>query len=138
MSLIRINRDPSASDLRWFGLIALSVFGVIGAMLRWSGGFPQAAIAVWAVGACLAAIYYALRPLQIPLYRGWMWAVAPLGLVLSQVLLGTIYFGVLTPVALLLRAFGRDALALRLDPGAESYLTRIRTPADTERYFRQS
>jgi len=41
--------------------------------------------------------------------------------IMTPVVLGAIFFLVLTPVALVMRLFGRDALALKLDPVSLTY-----------------
>ena len=41
--------------------------------------------------------------------------------IVSPIVLGVIFLGLLTPVALLMRLFGRDALTLGFDPALPSY-----------------
>ena len=50
-----------------------------------------------------------------------MFAVFPIGWVVSHLLLGVVYFLVLTPIGLTLRALGRDPLERRFDQSASSY-----------------
>jgi hypothetical protein len=60
-----------------------------------------------------------------------------IGSAVAQIALAIIYFAVLTPLGLVLRLFGRDALSLHLDRQRESYWIprdKPRKPAD---YFRQ-
>ena len=52
----------------------------------------------------------------------------PISAVIGSFLIGVLYFCVLTPAALVIRLTGRDALRLRLDPGAPSYWIRKRGP----------
>jgi hypothetical protein len=76
------------------------------------------------------------RPRVIrPLYVGLSRATLPIGWVVSHVLLAVIYFGIITPVGLLVRAF-RDPLERALEPGARSYWV-PREQAQPNRYFRQ-
>lgn len=55
------------------------------------------------------------------LYRGWVAAGAVLGRVYAWIILGIIFFGNLTPVAMFFRAIGRDPTARRRVPGSMSY-----------------
>jgi hypothetical protein len=59
-------------------------------------------------------------------------------LVVGEVLLLVIYFLVFTPVAMLFRIIGRDALARKIDRGAATYWRAKESRADVESYFRQS
>ncbi len=62
----------------------------------------------------------------------------PIGWLVSQVVMVGMYYGVLTPLGLALRATGRDPLALkRSDPPRDSYWESKPTPEDPRRYFRQ-
>ena len=61
----------------------------------------------------------------------------PIGWVVSHLLLRLIYYVVLTPIALLFRAFGRDPLQLRRR-NADSYWHEFQQGRDIESYFRQS
>jgi hypothetical protein len=59
-------------------------------------------------------------------------------MVVGELLLVVIYFGVFTPVALFFKLIRRDALARDFDPAASSYWTCKAQPADVQQYFRQS
>ena len=56
----------------------------------------------------------------------WLFAILmlvayPIGFVLSHVLIALIYYVVITPIALVFRAMGRDVLGKKLDPSAKTY-----------------
>ena len=71
------------------------------------------------------------------LYATWMLMVLPLGWTVSHVLLGLVYFGVITPIGLGLRLLGRDLLGRRADPEASTYWQQRPPSADSRRYMRQ-
>ena len=129
---------PNAAERRWFGIIVLAFFALVGALASWrAGATTNAAYVLWGIGAAVALLYYAIRPLQVPLYKSWMHLVSPIGWVISHVLLALIYFGVLTPIAACMRAVGRDKLERRF-ADCETYWTDRPAEVDPGRYLRQS
>jgi hypothetical protein len=65
------------------------------------------------------------------------YAAFPIGFVVSHVILAIVYYLILTPIGLLVRAIGRDPMERRFDRDAESYWV-VRQPIDDPgRYFRQ-
>ena len=62
----------------------------------------------------------ALRQLN----RGWFALGMLLHKITNPLLLGLIFFGAITPLALFFRITGRDALRLKLDPQLKSYWIR--------------
>jgi hypothetical protein len=56
-----------------------------------------------------------------PLNVLWMKLALVLQKVVSPIVLGLLFFGVVTPMGLVLRAMGKDLLRLRLDKGLASY-----------------
>ena len=71
-----------------------------------------------------------------PFNRAWMKFGELLHHVVSPVVLGLIYFGVFTPVALVMRAFGRDAMCRRFEPAQPSYWVRRDPPGPADNSFR--
>jgi hypothetical protein len=138
MTVTDIERNPSPRELRWFGVILLACFGVVGALARWRGGWPTAALVVWFLGATLATLHFALPPLRRPLYVGWMRLVYPVGWTVSHVLLGGIFLLLLTPIGVVRRLLGRDPVRRPADPGASSYWAPRPIDGPVARYFRQS
>jgi hypothetical protein len=137
MALLTINRHPSATELRWFGLLNGLFFVVFGGMVSFWSGWAKAPFLVFAgVGVAFCVVYYGVRPLRRPMYLGWMHAVHPIGWVVTHVTLCLVYFAVLTPIGLFMRVIGRDPLALPFDRKAETYWT-PRERATSKRYFRQ-
>ncbi len=131
-------RRPSQAELRWFGAVPLVFFGLVGALLHWRFDLPGAARVVWASGLAMSALVFLVPPLRLPIYLAWMRATAPLGWLVSHVVLAGIFYLVLTPIALCMRAFRRDPLKLRRDRAAESHWCEHDPAAEPERYFRQS
>ncbi|MCA9055437.1 MAG: hypothetical protein KDA75_16465, partial [Planctomycetaceae bacterium] len=73
---------------------------------------------------------------QKPLYRGWIVLMFPLAWLMSVLVLGILYFGLMTPIACISRFAGRDPLQLR-SPANSYWIRRPPGPTAKARYFRQ-
>lgn len=112
------NISSTRKDLRGFGLVIGAALAAIGALLWWKE-WPHwwTLVAAGGLSALLALAFpMALKPLQIP----WMLLALALGFVVSRILLGVLYFLVLTPMGLIGRLLGKRFLDERIDRGAES------------------
>ena len=121
--MLKIDFDPPQDQLCQFGTIALGGFTLIGAIATLQFGAPPV---VGHVALALAAALGLLGAMEVtapikPLYIGMMIIAWPIGMVISLVLLGVIYYGMFTPVALFFRVTGRDPMSRKLDPDAKSY-----------------
>jgi hypothetical protein len=107
--------------LRQFGLVTGAlVAGLFGLLLPWLLG-RGSPLWPWAVCGVLV-VWSAVAPAALrPVYRGWM----RFGLLMSKVmvpfLMGLTFFLVVTPVALIRRAFARDEIHKHPDPAASTY-----------------
>ncbi|KKL83915.1 hypothetical protein LCGC14_1969970 [marine sediment metagenome] len=147
MALVQINWNPPRRQLRWFGLAGVAVFGVVGAVIFFTHRIfwfelsaPAARAtgwALWAVAAGCGVLAPTVPAALRPLYVGLSIVALPIGLVVSHVLLGVVFYAAITPLALLFRLIGRDALHRRLDPDAKTYWTPREEARDIKRYFRQ-
>ena len=79
----------------------------------------------------------ATLPVARAVYRALTLLTFPIGWVISHVLLALVYYLLLTPIGLLLRATGRDPLQRRLDPEAETYWIEREGDRPANTYFRQ-
>jgi len=117
-NLDRPQETIGGSD-RAFGLVFAAVFAVIAAApLLWGGEPRLSALAVAGVFLLFALVFpTVLRPLN----RLWTKLGLLLHRVVSPLVMGVIFFGILTPVAAIRRRMGRDDLRLRKAPGEASY-----------------
>jgi len=78
---------------------------------------------LWAIViAGLFALAAALRPATLkPLNRWWTKFGMLLHHIVSPVVLGAIFYGVMLPIGLFMRLRGKDPLKLRPSPAAQSY-----------------
>ena len=120
---------------RGFGVVFAILFVVIGLFPLLDGGPPRA----WALG--IAAVFLAValvRPsLLAPLNRVWFKFGLLLQRVVNPLVMALIYFAVVTPTGLIMRAFGNDPLRLKHDPDARSYWIH-REPPGPERESMQN
>jgi hypothetical protein len=135
MPLIEI-REPTPAALRWFGLPFAAVMAIVAALVGRSLGAPIAS-GIGALAAAVLVIYYAAPKLRRGIYLGWIYASYPIGFVLSHLAMAVVYYLVLTPIALLVRATGRSAVERKIDARAESYWQRRRERSNLDSYFRQ-
>src|SRR4051812_7839395 len=138
--MLNINRDPSPRDLRIFAGLLPVFFGIAGA-LRWYAGSPRTAQVLWVAAIALAVIVLVFPQARRKLYVGWMVVLFPVAWVISHLILALIFFLVATPIALIMRAAGRDPMKRSFDRAAPSYWTprpsRGERKSDAARYFRQ-
>ena len=146
MPLLELNRDPDRTTLRRFGFVACAVFAGLGVcafhdLLWFAAGLGRARIAV---GTALLATGVVSGVLSIvrpranrALYRALSTLAYPIGFMLSYCVLFALFFGIVTPIGLLLRLFGRDALTRRLQPEMASYWVEAHALRARSRYFRQ-
>lgn len=136
MALLAINKNPSKKELLVFGLGLPILAGLLG-WHRWSAGSQTAAQVIWAVGGLLALVFAVAPPARRGIYVGWMYAVFPIAFVVSHVILGAVYFFVLTPLSFLLRMFGTDPMKRKFDKSAKSYWIEREGATVKANYFRQ-
>ena len=143
--LVKMDWNPGERQLRQFGLCALAAMPLMGWIVlgrtapnTWE--LPQTLLfAAFAMLGLLGGLLGALRPRSLKLaFIGATVLTMPIGMVLGEVMLVIMYFGVFTPVAALFRLIGRDALHRRFDPAAPSYWAPKARAADAQQYFRQS
>ena len=136
--MIQVNRNPTRAQLRWFAALVFPLFWGWIAFLIWNrAGWPRVAIAVAGVAAAISIAGLVSPAFMRRVWIAMMVALSPIGWVMSHLILGVIYYLVLTPVGLALRAAGRDPLHRRFDRRAQSYWIDRRGKSDVERYFRQ-
>ncbi|RZJ24568.1 MAG: hypothetical protein EOO54_09035 [Haliea sp.] len=109
---------------RSFGFLMSAAFALLaGYLLLRSAAVLAAGLAA---GAALAFGLLALaRPRMLaPLNRAWFALGQLLGRIVNPLVLGVIFFVVLSPVGLLTRAFGRDELRIRRRHAASYWIER--------------
>lgn len=108
-----------SSSNRAFGIVFTVVFAAIGAFPLIGGNTPR----WWAVGLAvlflLAAIAYP-RCLS-PLNRLWTRFGLLLHRIVNPIVMGLLFFLVVTPTALVMRILGKRPLHLKTDPDAPTY-----------------
>ena len=58
-----------------------------------------------------------------PFNKLWMRLGALLGIIVSPIVMGVVYFGIITPIGLIMKLFGKDVLNLKLDKNKKTYWT---------------
>ena len=137
-AMISIQWYPDRKQLRQFAGIWFPAFcALVGwSIARKTGLWCLVGIG-WMAGGTLALAGLIYPPLIRPVFVGLILITFPIGWVVSHVLLGVIYFGVVMPVGLLLRMIGHDPLQLR-PPGGDSLWKTPAGKTDPASYLRQS
>jgi hypothetical protein len=96
------------------------------------------------LAAVLAVLAVTVGPLGVawprairPVFVGWMTLVAPIGWIVSRIVLSVIFYFLFTPVAWVFRLTGRDVLGLKSRPTATTYWHTRPRVTDKSAYLRQ-
>lgn len=120
-------RGVDLPDNRSFGAFVTLVCAIAAAYCHHRGIYP-AALGLIALAGAIALVAMARPSFLLPLNKAWMGLGLAIGAVVNPIVLGLLFFGLITPVALAMRLFNRDELRLR-DDHAGSSLWRLRDPA---------
>ncbi|MDQ1558600.1 MAG: hypothetical protein QOD32_1660 [Pyrinomonadaceae bacterium] len=106
----------------------------LGGWWFYRGRYPALTIILPCLGATLA-LFGALRPksLVVP-NRLWMGLAEALGFVMTRVILGVVFFLVVTPIGLVRRLTGGDALGRRAGRGESYWKPYTERRADPKHY----
>jgi hypothetical protein len=136
--MISVQWNPERKQLRQFAGIWFPAFcALIGWIIGKRTGHWGAVQLAWifcGVQALLGVCYpAAIRPVFV----GLILATFPIGWVVSHLLLGAIFYGIVTPIGLVLRLTGHDPLQLRPPAGDSLWKTPV-GKTDPASYLRQS
>ena len=113
MTVVRLPSNRS------FGLTFTVVFALLASLSWWR----HSAAAPWL--AALAALFLAITLIRadwlLPLNRAWMRFGLLLNAIVSPVVLGVLFFGVFTPVGMVMRVMRRDPMRRKWEVAARSY-----------------
>lgn len=137
MILQRINWHPSRGEVRYFAItlallatlsavVALALKGIIPAL--WVGGIGLVlALACFLMTAALGKWVYLL----------WMGVTFVIAVVISPIVIGAIFYLILTPIGILARLFGKDELRLKQPRDVISYFVDVESAPDRDSFHRQ-
>jgi Kef-type K+ transport system membrane component KefB len=99
------------------GAALVVIFGIV---LPWLAGFSWP-VWPWVVGGALAA-WGVVAPASLgPVYRGWMRFGLLLNRIVSPIVLGIVFYVVITPVSLFMKVIGRDPMQRGFDEHVSTY-----------------
>jgi hypothetical protein len=126
---------PKAGSERGFGIVFAVVFAVIGLWPLLDG----APVRVWAMVAAAGFLAAGLLTpgLLKPLNRAWYLFGLLLHKIVNPLIMGLLFFLTVTPIALILRAMGKDPLHRTFDPDATSYWIEREPPGPAPETMRQ-
>ena len=137
---LKLGHGPDASDrtVRQFAVIA-GVLAELNYVWSWYHRAPSATSAALALIGALVSTAGLTRPALVrPVYRAALAVTAPIGAIVSRLVLAAIYYLLFTPVAVVFRLIGRDELARRRRPGMPTYWLPKRGAREAKDYLRQS
>jgi saxitoxin biosynthesis operon SxtJ-like protein len=135
--MLSIDHHPVSGQLRSFGMLLAIFVPIFGAIVWWRTGRLEHGLTIWIAGGVLTAIYWLVPPIRRPIFVGWMYAAFPIGWTVSHLLMAIIFYVVITPIGMVVRATGRDPLLRTFDRSARTYWVLHKPPGDLSRYFRQ-
>jgi hypothetical protein len=123
-------------ELRNFGLIVGGMFCLIGV---WPAIRYGEALRSWALvpGSLLVLLGLVMPTVLGPIFRLWMKMGHVLGWINTRIILGVLYFGLITPMGMVMRLFGWDSMRRALNQDVETYrvVRRVRPRSHMLRQF---
>jgi len=120
--ILTTDHEQTLPSERSFGLLFGAVFALLaGYGLLFKGWSLVVVLSLVAVALAFVLLGFLVPRVLRPLNWLWFQLGQLLGKIVSPVVLGAIFFLILTPVSLVARLFGRDALRLKRKASQTSY-----------------
>jgi hypothetical protein len=120
-----LSAEVKGSSDRSFGLVMAGFFALIACFPLLSGNSPR----IWAliIAACFLLPALVYPSVLAPLNRWWMRLGLLLSMIVSPIVLGILFYGMLTPYGMLMRRIGKQSISMKPDLDVDSYWT-VREP----------
>jgi hypothetical protein len=112
------------SEEQRFGLVLAAALGLFAISETFKKSDRLISVSLFVGSALAIAITIGYPRILRPLNEGWQRLGKLLGMVVSPIVLGVIFFGLLTPLAAILRMCGRDELHLQRRPVSSYWIDR--------------
>src|SRR5205809_267313 len=115
-----MKQQDEKKQLRHFGLVVGGIFGVIG---FWPMVFRGEGPRLWALALAVALVLPAIAlPRSLArVHRVWMVVGETLGWINTRILLSLVFYGIVTPMGIIIRHFGRDPMRRGFEPRVDTY-----------------
>jgi hypothetical protein len=139
MALIRINHTPSVRELRQFAAVWFPMFWTLVAGVMYArAGWPAAMAASIVAAGVVAGAIGVRRPAFIrPIFLLWIYAASPIGWVISHLVMGIVFYLVVTPIGIAMRLTGYDPMRRGRSRAQATSWVACDSTAPTPAYFRQ-
>ncbi len=142
-TIASINWNPAEKTLRQFGFVTVVGFPLLAwALSRWFpsivGIEPKWAALYGLAFGIFAAVVGMISPQMLrPIFVGLSLATFPIGLVVGELFLGTIFYLLFGFVSVIFRIVGFDPMTQQFDRAAQTYWTPKAQPTGPKQYFKQ-
>jgi len=136
--VISIQWNPERKQLRQFAGIWFPAFcALVGWSIARKTGHWHDVEMGWIVAGVVSILGLVFPPIIRPVFVGLILLTYPIGWVVSHLLLGAIFYGVVTPIGISLRLAGHDPLQLKAPLGNSLWKSSV-GKTDPAGYLRQS
>lgn len=126
MGIGAMEQAATGKELRQFGLSVGAIFVVIG---FWPLVFRGEPLRLWAtgIGGLLIVCGGAVPSILAPVYKEWMRVGHILGWINTRILLGIVFYGLVTPIGIVFRLMGKDTMRQAFSESSTTYRV-LRSP----------
>jgi hypothetical protein len=139
-----INWKPDSKELRKFAWSLIVGFPFVASFLFLAQGIKTHALPgahvflmLGGIGAGVGLVCLLIPSIAKLLYPIWYFLAACIGIVMANLILMLLFFGLFAPMGLFMRLVGRDPLNLKWKRSATSHWIDAPPPPPASQYFRQ-
>ena len=138
-----IDWNPDKLAIQQFGRVLFLGCPLAGlawfCLVRWFSEEWILAVPIWitGIGWAIGLLTLTSRALALPFYCIWFFLIAIIDTVVTNTLLLVLFYGVITPAAVIMKLLGRDPLARRIETDRDSYFENTPQPKGPESYYNQ-
>lgn len=121
--LVNLTSEIQLPSNRKFGWFFTAIFS-LAALYSWWIDSSEWLYALSGIGALFFTATVLRADVLLPLNKAWMRFGFILGMIISPIVMGLIFFGIFSPIGILMRIFGRDELQLRVNQRASHWVNR--------------
>ena len=131
-----LNRELSLTR-KLKGFLLPTLFGLAGQAAEQSQAFLTVACIAWGAGILFTISMWRLPSIAQKVFIFLTTAAEPIGWTISHIILGLVYYLVITPTGGLMKLFRYDPMNRHINRQADTYWIDHDVTDETERYFRQ-